>query len=318
MPRHAGGEVVTTDLDRFRAKAKRTKEWLDESARQLNGQGWLPLSVREFFARDVPDLIAEVEQLRTKATENAIRLDRARIIEDAFHAAIVAVAELLGDDTEGEGLAGEIRLLGHQRDQARAVAESNREKLAILTGAYEELERELSSERELCEANAAEVHRLTEVLADEQAAHAKTCANFEDLAESWTEEKGQFTLAADVEREHATSQAERHNRLLDESVRLHGENEGLRGRLGEVEGHYGAALDENERLKVSLAMTQGENTKLRDGCERLARLCDAAAIEYAAEPGFAAETGARMSRTLAYGLRQLLVREHATAPGEAT
>lgn len=61
--------------------------------------------------------LADVARLLDEAR---MERDRLRVISDAFHEAIHAVRELLGDDTEGEGLAGEIRLLGHQRDTARA------------------------------------------------------------------------------------------------------------------------------------------------------------------------------------------------------
>lgn len=55
--------MTTLDLDAIKSRAGRAIAFItaDPCAR---GDGWLPLSVREHFTRDVPALIAEVERLR--------------------------------------------------------------------------------------------------------------------------------------------------------------------------------------------------------------------------------------------------------------
>lgn len=52
------------DINAIRSRATRTKGWLFDRARTLHGVEWLPLWVREHFARDVPALIDEVGRLQ--------------------------------------------------------------------------------------------------------------------------------------------------------------------------------------------------------------------------------------------------------------
>ena len=52
------------DLDAAMNRNRHAKEWVQEGARRLGGSEWLPLSVREHFARDVPELAEEIRRLR--------------------------------------------------------------------------------------------------------------------------------------------------------------------------------------------------------------------------------------------------------------
>lgn len=52
------------DIDAATNRNRHAKEWLQDRARQLNNADWLPLSVREHFARDVPELVEDIKRLR--------------------------------------------------------------------------------------------------------------------------------------------------------------------------------------------------------------------------------------------------------------
>ena len=58
--------IEPLDLDAVRNRTRRAKDWIDADAQAPTGRDWLPLSVREHFARDVPNLLTEVERLRAE------------------------------------------------------------------------------------------------------------------------------------------------------------------------------------------------------------------------------------------------------------
>lgn len=154
-----------------------TREAADNDTRDCIADAW-PYEDATLAAA-APELLAEVERLRTKEAYTE-ELGAQIIAADAraVHDLEAEVVRLRTKLASAVGLGERMTLLWDkacgQRDAARAEADRLRPMEAALAAAKAELE--ASEER---------VVELLAELEDEKAAHAKTCSNFEEFVEAY-------------------------------------------------------------------------------------------------------------------------------------